>query len=145
MSAIVGYRKKTIWIAQFSGKKSDWRMWSKQFHAMSSKKKYKGVLLRTTAIPNNTETLNAAETDRAAKIKAREANKNVYGDLILANAHHVAFNIVDKAVITDLLNGNSRKSWIDIMKEVRHSNFNDNCSAFQSVYQFKTIRYDQKS
>ena len=107
MSSMTGYSEHTIWIVQFSGKKSDWRMWSKEFIEMSSKNKYTSVFLGTTTVPNNTETLNAAETDRAAKIKAREENKNAYGDLILKNAHHVVFNIVDKAVTTDLPNSNA--------------------------------------
>ena len=62
------------------------------------------------------ETLNAAETDKVANIKARETNKNACRDLILANTHHVAFDIVDKAVTTDLPNGDARKSWIDLGK-----------------------------
>ena len=67
MSVIAAYSEKTIWTVQFSGKKSDWRMWSKQFLAMSSKKKYNSVLLGTMTVPNNTETLNAAESDRSAE------------------------------------------------------------------------------
>ena len=34
--------------------------------------------------------------------------------MILANAHHVAFNIVDKEVTTDIPYGDSQKAWIDL-------------------------------
>ena len=79
--------------------------------------KYKGLFLGTTTVPSELETLNAGDMDGEAKIKAREANKNAYGDLILANAHHVAFNIVDKVVTTDLPNGDAHKAWNDLGKK----------------------------
>ena len=51
MSAQIGYSEKTIRIVQFSGKRSDWRMWSKQFLAISAKKRYKDVILGTATVP----------------------------------------------------------------------------------------------
>ena len=56
------------------------------------------------------------------KIKAREANKNAYGNFILAKAHHVAFNIADKAVTTDLPNGDAHKAWNDLGKKYNSKN-----------------------
>ena len=112
MSAQIGYSEKTIGIVQFSGKHSDWRMWLKQFLAVSCKKKYKDILLGTTTVPKESETLDESDDTNKAKIKAQEANKSTYGHLILANPHQVAFNILDKAVSADLPNGDARLAWV---------------------------------
>ena len=111
MSAQIGYSEKTIRIVQFSGKRTDWRMWSKQFLAVSTKKKYKGLLLGTTAVPKESDVLDETDDTKRPLIKAREANESAYGDLILSNPQQVAFNIVDKAVSTDLPNGDARLAW----------------------------------
>ena len=71
---------------------------------------------------SESETLNKNDAGEAAKIKAREANKNAYGNLILSNTHHVAFSIVDKAVTMDLPNGDARNAWNDFGKKYNSKN-----------------------
>ena len=104
-----GYNEKSIRIVQYSGKKDDWRMWHRQFLAMAGKKKCKEVLLGTVTVPKASDTLN--ETTDSEKIKAREANENAYHNLILANAHQVAFNLVDQAVSDELPDGDAKLAW----------------------------------
>ena len=59
-------------------------MWSKQFLAMSGKKKYKEVLTRKTAIPSAT------------------MNESAYHNLILTNPKKVAFNEILKAHLDNM-------------------------------------------
>ena len=95
MHTMVGNNKRTIQIVQFSGKRLDWRMWSKQFLAMSGKKKYKDVLTGKTAVPVATAVINLTNDPGKAELKAREDNEAAYHDLILANPNKVAFNLID--------------------------------------------------
>ena len=48
---------------------------------------------------------------------ARKANESAYQDLILANQHEVAFNIVDKSVSADLPDGDAAKAWNELLKK----------------------------
>ena len=44
-------------------------------------------------------------------MKAREANKVAYHDLILENPNKVAFNLINKSVTTKLLDGSAPLVW----------------------------------
>ena len=106
-----GYTEKTIRLVQFSGKKLDWRMWRKQFLAMSGKKGYKDVLTGKVIAPPASATLDVSTADGKKELKAREDNESAYHDLILSNPDRIAFNIVDKATTTDLLDGDAALVW----------------------------------
>ena len=58
--------------------------------------------------------MDETKAEDKVKAKAREANKIAYCNLILANPHQVAINIVDKAVTADLPNGDTHKAWADL-------------------------------
>ena len=77
--------EKSIRIVQFSGKKKDWRMWRKQFLAVSGKRDYKDVLTGITKVPKASDILDPKTDDGKKKIQARKANDMAYHDLILAN------------------------------------------------------------
>ena len=106
-----GYNEKTIRIVQFSGKKNDWRMWSKQFLALSGRKKYKDLLTGVTTAPPADEAIDESKTKGVAKQKARNDNEMAYHDLVLANPDKVAFNIVNNATTTDLPDGDAALAW----------------------------------
>ena len=103
--------EKSIRTIQFSGKTKDWRMWSKQFLALSGKREYKGILLGTVKPPKDSDILDTTTDDGKAKLTARKANDNAYHDLVLANQTKVAFNIVDKSVSADLPDGDAFSAW----------------------------------
>ena len=109
--------EKSIRIVQFSGKKKDWRMWRKQFLAVSGKREYKDVLTGIVKVPKASDILDPSKDDDKKKIQARKANDMAYHDLILANEQPVAFNIVDKAVTIDLPNGDAAKAWADLTRK----------------------------
>ena len=105
------YNEKTIHIVQFSGKKSDWQMWSKQFLAMSAKKNYKNVLIGKTTILVASDVIDTSNNAERAKLKAREDNDKSYHNLILSNTNKVAFNIINKAIRTDLPGVDASLAW----------------------------------
>ena len=102
--------EKAIRVLTFSGKQEDWDMWSKKFLAMAKRKKYKGILLGTTAIPTEEEELK----DDATK-KARDANERAYSDLILSCNDEVSFGIVDNAVTDENPSGDARLAWTELV------------------------------
>ena len=109
--------EKSIRVIQFSGKKKDWRMWQKQFLAISSKREYKDILTGKTPVPPHNESIDISTGEGKTKMKARKANDHAYHDLILANEQPVPFNIVDKAVTADLPDGDAAKAWKDLSKK----------------------------
>ena len=97
--------EKSVRIIPFSGKKADWRIWSKRFLAAADKKKYKEVLLGKEVIPKNDEVLDESVDADKSKIQIRKANANAYHDLVLANSEIIPFNIIDMA------DGDSSLAW----------------------------------
>ena len=106
-----GYSKKTIRIVQFSGKKDDWQMWSKQFLALSGKKKYKEVLTSKTTVPAAATSIDVTATGGVEKQKDCDDNKTAYHNLVLSNPNKIAFNIINNATTTDLPNGDAALDW----------------------------------
>ena len=80
-------------------------MWSKQFLALSGRKKYKDLLTGVTTAPPAAEAIDESKTKGIAKQKARNDNEMAYHDLVLANPDQVAFNIINNAITTDLPDG----------------------------------------
>ena len=74
--------EKTIQIVIFSGKRNDWRQWSKMFLAVAEKRKYRAIL----------------ETDPdAMDIKSEEMkkmNSHIYNDLLLAVARGCGKSVI---------------------------------------------------
>ena len=108
--------EKSIRIVQFSGKKKEWRMWSKQFLAVAGKRYYKDIIDGNETVPEKSETLYLTTVEGKRKMKARKVKENGYHDLILANQNPVAFNLVEKATSTDLPDGDSKMAW-DSLKQ----------------------------
>ena len=78
---------------------------------MSGKKKYKEVITGRTAVPNASSILDISTDAGKAQLKAREHNESAYHDLILANPNKVALNLIDKAVTTELPDGDAALAW----------------------------------
>ena len=78
---------------------------------MSAKKKYKNVLTGKTTIPAAFDVIDISDNPVKVKLKAREDNKNAYHNLILSNTNKITFNIMDKAITTDLTDGDASLAW----------------------------------
>ena len=55
--------------------------------------------------------INTSNNVGKAQLQAREDKKSAYHDLILANPSKAAFNLIDKSVMTNLLDGSAHMAW----------------------------------
>ena len=105
----------------FSGKKEAWTMWSRKFVTRAMTKKYKDVLLGTTAVPKHDEVIDVQSAQGRAKVKAREANEKAYNDLMLSCDDEVSFGIIDAAQTSDLPDGDAAKAWKGLLAKYEPS------------------------
>jgi len=91
----------SIRVLPFSGKESEWRMWSRKFLATASARGYKEVLE-----PRNPN-IDASTDD----------NDKAYNDLILLVNDEVTFGIVDEANSVTHKNGDARIAWSKLKKK----------------------------
>ena len=77
--------EKSIRVVTFSGKKKDWRMWSRQFLAIVGKREYKDILTGKVKVPAKSDVLDPTKDADKKKLKTRKANDSTYHDLVLAN------------------------------------------------------------
>ena len=100
--------ERTLKILPFSGKAEDWDMWSTQFLARAGRKGYDGVLLGTTAVPDEGTTLTSTQT---AEAEAKKANMDAYTDLVLCLKDKITFSLVKGAKTTKLPKGDAHLAW----------------------------------
>ena len=99
------FDEKTLWVIEFSGRKSDWKIWSQKFLAQGNKRGCKDIIERKTSIPS--KALYNASKDKIdptpqdeTNIKTYEHSISAFEDLILSingesKAGKVAFDLVD--------------------------------------------------
>ena len=75
---------KAVQVLPFSGKREDWRMWSRKFLARAKIKGYKTLLMETETPPNANATLDPNDAQQAAQLVLRNMNKLAYSELLLA-------------------------------------------------------------
>ena len=91
----------TIRILPFSGKESEWRMWSRKFIATAMARGYKEVL------EPRDPTVDASTAD----------NDKAYNELMLSINDEVTFGIVDEAKSTIHPTGDARVAWNELKKK----------------------------
>ena len=94
----------------FSGKKEDWRIWSKCFLARARVKGYKKILIGTVDLPDQND-----QGDESSKLK--KLNELAYNDLMLSFKDEISFSSVEKALTTDYPDGNSRIAWQNLLQK----------------------------
>jgi len=82
------FDEKSLRVIEFSGKKSDWKVWSRKFLARGSKRGYKDIVEGTVKIPSKSMYEDAlAKTDPtpidSKNIKNYELSVSAFEDLIL--------------------------------------------------------------
>ena len=75
--------EKAIRIISFSGKRNDWRVWSRKFLAVVEKRGYKKILTGAVKITSSS-------TDDEKKFGV-----NAYNNLLLAMTEGLSFGLVD--------------------------------------------------
>ena len=77
--------EKAIRVITFSGKKNNWRQWSKKFLVVAEKREYWAIL------ENDAEQLSIEQDEQ------KKQNIMAYNDLMLAMTEDVSFGLVDEA------------------------------------------------
>ena len=113
--------EKAIRIIPFSGKESDWRMWSRKFLARARLREYKDILTGTEKAPA-AGTVIDENTDQGKKQKKNKiANEKAYNDLLLSCEDEVCFGAVDEAITTALPDGDANLAWKNLMARYESS------------------------
>ncbi len=97
--------EKAIRIIPFSGKKTDWRQWSRKFLAVAYRRGFKGYLDGTSAI---TSTSNEDEIQK---------NAQAYNEMLLAMTDDVSFGLVDESVSTLCPDGDAQMAWTKLQSK----------------------------
>ena len=111
--------ERSIRVLPFSGKSSDWKIWSRKFLARSNRKGYKNLLLGKDIVPKESEyTLAIGEANAAEKkiTKLWLLNEHAFEEILLSiegqtSSGKVAFNLVDNCTTADQPDGNCKLAW----------------------------------
>ena len=111
--------EKSIRVIEFSGKSSDWKIWSRKFLARANRKGYKKLLTGEATIPSETSyTLSTGEANSAEKLTVKhwKLNETAFEELLLSingqtKQGKIAFNLVDNCVTEDQPEGNCKIAW----------------------------------
>ena len=105
---------KAVQVLPFSGKREDWRMWSRKFLTRAKIKGYKAILMRTETPPRANTMLDPMDNSPAAQIKLRDINKLTYSELLLACQEEVCFGAINKAMTTEKPEGLASLAWANL-------------------------------
>ena len=89
--------EKAIQIVTFTGKRDDWRQWSKKFLAVAERREYRMIL------ETDKEELEVTDDDRKKK------NSAAYNDLLLAMTDDVSFDWLMRPVAPITLKDTTNK------------------------------------
>ena len=88
--------EKAIRIVTVTGKRNDWRQWSKKFLAVAERREYRVILEMDS------------EKLTMTKDEQKKMNSLAYNDLLLAMTDDVIFGLVDEARSTTYRDGDAR-------------------------------------
>ena len=101
--------EKSIRVISFSGKKSDWRVWSRKFLARANRLGYKDLLEGKVEVPKESEYDAAKITtspndDEKYLVECWKLNERAFEDILLSidgqtKSGRVAFNLVDNCIL----------------------------------------------
>ena len=108
---------KSIKVYKFNNTKEDWHEFALKFMVIADTRDYWGVIDGSVVPPDEltTITVTAEDTGEALKekkekLKAKNANKMGYRDLVMSTAG-ISLNIVENAVSEELTKGDLKKAW----------------------------------
>jgi hypothetical protein len=90
-----------IQVIPFSGKESEWRMWSRKFLAASIAKGYREAIDPTDP---------SVDADQ-------DENQKAYSNLILSMNDKITFGIVNEAKSQAFPDGDGREAWIELKRK----------------------------
>ena len=97
--------EKAIRIIAFSGKKNDWRQWSRKFMAVANKRGYKEYF-------DGTNRISSTSTDE-------EKGKNIaaYNDMLLDMSDDISFGLVDESTTSLCPDGDAFLAWTKLQQK----------------------------
>ena len=115
------FDEKTLRVIEFSGKKSDWKIWSRKFLARGNKRGYKEIIEGKISIPSKAlydamkAKIDPTPSDEK-NIKNYEKSISAFEDLILSingesKAGRVAFDLVDGCNTLSNPDGDVKLAW----------------------------------
>ena len=102
---------KCVQVVYFSGKHTDWRMWSLKFLSYAGLKGYKDVLLGTETVPKADDIIDDKDDVGKKLLQARKNNSMAYSALVLACQDEVSFGAVEEVQTEDLPDGDVALAW----------------------------------
>ena len=104
---------KSVQVIRFSGKASDWRIWSMKFLAYAAVKGYKTILTGVDVPVNETAEKALVLTSDAGKAqkKIQDKNREAYNALVLSLDDEVSLGAVEAAITDDFPEGNAKTAW----------------------------------
>ena len=115
------FEEKSLRVIEFSGKKADWKVWSRKFLARGNKRGYKEIVEGKVKIPSKSvyDTSNSVSNPTpfdTKNIRTYEASIVAFEDLILSingesKAGRVAFDLVDGCTTHDNPDGDVKLAW----------------------------------
>ena len=109
-------------LMRFTGKQADWQIWSQNFLARATLKKYASVLTGTLKLPvipmpNTIETTTQVQERQDLEDAFMNANSLGFAELMSSMFDDVSFSIVDKSRTDELPEGDFLLAW-NGLKEV---------------------------
>ena len=109
---------KVTKIITFSGKKTEWPLWSEKFKARATRKGYKDILLGKELVPDDSVDVEKIEdvTERKKNQKLRELNEEAYEDLVLSvngetEVGRAVFQLIRGSKSNEFKEGSAREAW----------------------------------
>ena len=107
---------KSIKIISFSGKQSDWQIWSLKFLMNSSTRGYRGILEGKEVVPMDATVINPATDEGKKQLKLWEKNREAYNALVLSCNDEVSLGAIEAAMSTDYAEGSARQAWKNLLE-----------------------------
>ena len=108
---------KSIKVYKFNNTKENWHEFALKFRVIADTRGYYGVIDGTMSPPDEQEKITVTAEDKGDalkekkdKLKAREANKIGYRDLVMST-EGISLNIVENAISDELTKGDLKKAW----------------------------------
>ena len=108
---------KSIKVYKFNNTKESWHEFALKFRVIADTRGYDGIIDGSVSPPDEKEKIEIMTEDegdvlkiKRKRLKAREANKKGYRDLVMST-EGISLNIVENATSNELTKGDLKKAW----------------------------------
>ena len=108
---------KSIKVYKFNNTKKSWHEFALKFRVIADTRGYDGIIDGSVSLPDGKEKIEITTEDKGdilkykkKRLKAREANKKGYRDLVMSTKV-ISLNIVENATSNEQTKGDLKKAW----------------------------------